>query len=67
VRVRPQVVLSGLGFFRQLLCGPAARLRAAGALPAERLDRWWARLAVAESAGCFTGGATAFVAAGTRP
>ncbi len=67
VCVRPQVVCSGLAFFRQLLAGPAAALLAAGTLPAERLERWWAWLAEADRAGCFTGGGTAFVVAGIKP
>jgi hypothetical protein len=67
VSLRPQVVLCDLGFFRQLLGGPAAGLVASGALPADRLDRWWAALAELDRAGCFTGGGTAFVAAATKP
>lgn len=67
VVARPQVVLSSFEFFQQLLGGPAARLRASGAVPADQLDRWWAQLGEADRAGCFSGGATAFVAAGTKP
>ena len=60
VRTRPVVVTSGLAFFQQLLAAPAA------AMPADHLDRWWAELADADRVGCFTSGATAFVAAGTK-
>jgi ubiquinone/menaquinone biosynthesis C-methylase UbiE len=67
VVVRPQVVRSGFAFHQQLLAGPAARLRASGALPADQLDRWWTQLGEADRAGCFSGGATAFVAGGTKP
>jgi len=62
-----QVVLNDLAFFRQLLGRTAAALRAAGPLPADRLGRWWDRLAEADRAGCCTGGGTAFVVAATKP
>lgn len=62
LRVRPRVVLCGLAFFRRLLAVPAA-----AALPADRLDRWWAELADADLAGYLTGGGTAFVASATKP
>ena len=65
--VRPQVVLTGLEFFQQLLAVPASQLRASGAVPAGQLDAWWAELGQADANGCFFGGATAFVAAATKP
>jgi SAM-dependent methyltransferase len=60
----PRVIPSGAGFFRTLLGHPVTELVGAGVFTPQRVDRWWAAMEEAMTAGHFTGGATAFVVSG---
>jgi len=65
VRATLRVIPSDARFFRGLLGHPVTELVDAGVFTPDRVDRWWAAMEEAMTAGHFTGGATAFVVSGT--
>ena len=67
IDVGARTVLSDCGFFHLLLDRHVDLLREEGVVTAEQAGRWWAAIDEAGAAGHFTGGATAFIVAGTAP